>query len=169
MMLFLVSVEGDIVVTDLPYSQGELADRIAIEAVLARYVHALDRHEIDLLDDVFLPEAKFDLSSSGGPVARWDSMKKFFRDEYAHRYAADFHLFSSIAIEFDQLRSTATSRSKVFNPRRLLGREPSAHEIAVGVYTDSWRKVADGWRIEARVWARALLIPIPALMAAADA
>jgi hypothetical protein len=51
--------------TDRPYSPDEVADRLEIEQVIARYVHALDARDYDILDDVFLPDTRFDLTEAG--------------------------------------------------------------------------------------------------------
>jgi ketosteroid isomerase-like protein len=62
--------------TDDPYSPGEIADRLAIEQVIARYVHALDARDYDALDDVFCPDARFDLTGTAraGRIAEGSSL-----------------------------------------------------------------------------------------------
>jgi hypothetical protein len=57
--------------TDGLYSLGEIADRLAIGQVIARYVHALDARDYDTLDDVFLPDTRFDLTEGGGITDSW--------------------------------------------------------------------------------------------------
>ena len=52
--------------TDRPFSLEEIADRLAIEYVIARYVHALDARDYDALDDAFMPDTWFDLTEAGG-------------------------------------------------------------------------------------------------------
>ena len=47
----------------MTYSLEEVSDRLAINETIIRYVHALDDHEIDVLDTVFLPYCKFYFSS----------------------------------------------------------------------------------------------------------
>ena len=56
--------------TDGLFSLDEIADRLAIEQVIARYVHALDARDYDALDDVFLPDTCFDLTEGGGNLWR---------------------------------------------------------------------------------------------------
>ena len=142
-------------VMDQPYGIEEIADRLAIQDVLSRYVHALDSREIDVLDDVFTPDADFDLSQAGGKIAPWREIKKYFEGDHQRRFELDFHLFSNIKIEFAKGRDTATTRSKVFNPRGT--RQPDGslvHSIAVGFYEDEWVRTPDGWRVKKRTWYR---------------
>ena len=47
------------------YSLAELADRVAINDLYARYVHAIDDKDYDELDRIFLPETVFDWTSFG--------------------------------------------------------------------------------------------------------
>ncbi len=56
--------------TDGLYCLDEIADRLAIEQVIARYVRALDARGYDALDDVFLPDTRFDLTEGGGIAGR---------------------------------------------------------------------------------------------------
>jgi SnoaL-like domain len=67
------------VATDSPYCLDEIADRLAIEQVIARYVHALDARDYDTLDDVFLPDARFDLTEAGGIAGPWVEVKRYYQ------------------------------------------------------------------------------------------
>jgi hypothetical protein len=146
------------VTKDAEFSLGEIADRLAIQHVIARYVHAIDSHDIETLDDVFLPDAEFDLTSAGGLKSSWPDIKVFFQTGHQERFAIDFHLFSNTKIDFDENRTGAVSSTKVFNPRRVAAHDTAEYqEFAVGVYRDTWRKVGDGWRIAQRVWTRTLV------------
>lgn len=149
---------------DVNYSLEEIGDRLAIQSVIARYVHALDSGDIELLDDVFLSDAEFDLTSAGGLRGSWPELKSYFSNEHRAKFARDFHLFSNVLVEFDEGRATAQTRSKVINPRVLPHADGSAAlgEIAVGVYQDSWRRSPDGWRIARRVWTRAFVLQVSA-------
>ena len=48
----------------------EIADRIALDDLMTRYVDAIDTKNWDLLDTVFTPDAILDYSTSGGPDAK---------------------------------------------------------------------------------------------------
>lgn len=137
---------------DSPYSPRETADRLAIEQVIARYVHALDARDYDRLDDVFLPDARFDLSEAGGIVGSWLEVKRYYQDNLA-AFADYQHAFANVLLEFDAGGSSARSRSKVINPCGMVGGDGTLHHFEiVGVYEDSWRRVPDGWRITERTW-----------------
>ncbi len=66
--------------TDGSYSLDEIADRLAIGQVIARYVHALDARDYDTLDDVFLPDTRFDLTEAGGIAGSWVEVKRYYQD-----------------------------------------------------------------------------------------
>lgn len=157
---------------DKPMSIDEVVDRMAIQDVLARYVHAIDQRDWDDLDNVFLPGTRFDLTTAGSIAAPWSEVKPHLKTNLA-RFVRDFHHFSSIKIDFGPDGNTASTKSKVINPRGLQraggdgsgtdgsggagGGEELRYEMAFGVYYDQWRRTGDGWRITERVWKRAFL------------
>jgi ketosteroid isomerase-like protein len=137
---------------DCPYSSGEIADRLAIEQVIARYVHALDARDYDRLDDVFLPDTRLDLSEAGGIVGSWVEVKRYYQDNLA-AFVDYQHAFTNVLLEFDAARRSARSRSKVINPCGIIGSDGRPHHFEiVGAYEDVWRRVPDGWRIAERTW-----------------
>jgi hypothetical protein len=136
---------------DSPYTSAELADRLAIEQVIARYVHALDARDYDRLDDVFLPDTRFDLSEAGGIVGSWLEVKRYYQDNLA-AFVDYQHAFTNVLLEFHG-RRRAHSRSKVINPCGMIGGDGELHHFeVVGAYEDDWRRVPDGWRIAERTW-----------------
>lgn len=138
--------------TDSPYSLDEIADRLAIEQVIARYVHALDARDYDTLDDVFLPDARFDLTEAGGIAGSWVEVKRYYQDNLG-AFVDYQHVFSNVLLEFEAERRTARSRSKVINPCGMMGGDGELHHFeVVGWYEDGWRRVPDGWRITERTW-----------------
>jgi len=139
-------------VTDGSYSAGEIADRLAIEQVIARYVHALDARDYDRLDDVFLPDTRFDLTEAGGIAGSWVEVKRYYQ-ENLEAFVDYQHVFSNVLLEFDAERRAARSRSKVINPCGTMGSDGKRHHFEiVGAYEDSWRRVPEGWRIAERTW-----------------
>jgi SnoaL-like domain len=137
---------------DCPYSAGEIADRLAIGQVIARYVHALDAWDYDTLDDVFLPDARLDLREAGGIAGLWTQVKRYYQDNL--KAFVDYrHVFANLLVEFDADRRGARSRTKVINPCGMLDRDGKLrHFEIVGAYEDGWRRVPDGWRIAERTW-----------------
>jgi hypothetical protein len=86
--------------TDGLYSLDEIADRLGIEQVIARYVHALDARDYDALDDVFLPDTCFDLTEGGGIAGSWTEVKRYYQDNL-EAFADYQHVFSNVLLEFD--------------------------------------------------------------------
>jgi hypothetical protein len=138
---------------DAIYSFDEVADRLAIHDVMARYVHALDAREYDRLDDVFTPDARCDFSSAGGITGTWAADIKPWYEKNLHVFVDYFHLIGNIRIELAPDRSTARTKSKVINPTGMRGEDGAIHHFeTVGVWDDGWTKTADGWRISERTW-----------------
>ena len=138
--------------TDSPYSPEEIADRLAIEQVIARYVHALDARDYDALDDVFAADARFDLTEAGGIAGSWAEVKKYYQDNLG-AFADYQHVFANVLVEFDAGRRGARSRAKVINPCGMTGSDGALHHFEVtGSCEDVWRRVPDGRRITGRTW-----------------
>ncbi len=134
------------------YSAEEVADRMAIHDLIATYVHAIDDGRYDDLDQVFLPETLFDLTSAGSVLAHWPEVKEIYRGN-SKVFVKYFHLYGNMQIKFDETRSTATMQSKVINPIGVNDEEGRLRLFQVqGVYDDVLRKTDDGWRITNRVW-----------------
>jgi hypothetical protein len=96
--------------TDGSYSLDEIADRLAIGQVIARYVHALDARDYDTLDDVFLPDTRFDLTEGGGIAGSWAEVKRYYQDNL-EAFVDYQHVFSNVLLEFDIGRRRARSRA----------------------------------------------------------
>jgi SnoaL-like domain len=138
-------------------SVDEIVSRIAIQDALARYAHAIDRRDFAALDEIFLPDANLDLSSGAGVSGTWPQIRAHLQRGLA-RFVLDFHHFSSVVVAIGPGLVTATSESKVINPRTRRDDDGGLHrEVAFGVYYDRWRRAEQGWRIAERVWQRAWL------------
>src|SRR4051812_44762297 len=55
----------------------ELADRLAIQDLIARYPLAVDGRDWDALDELFTPDARIDFTAFGGPAGDLASTKSF--------------------------------------------------------------------------------------------
>ena len=60
-----------------PHELEALADRLAIEDLLTRYAHAVDRHDWDLYRSVFTDDAHIDYTSAGGIAGTLDEAVSF--------------------------------------------------------------------------------------------
>jgi ketosteroid isomerase-like protein len=138
---------------DQDYSHAEVADRLAIEQVIARYVHALDDRDYDTLDAVFAQDAHFDLTAAGGISGAWAATIKPWYAANLAAFEHYFHTFMNTRVELSEDRTEASSRSKVINPCGMRGEDGELHHFEiVGAYEDRWRKTSDGWRITERTW-----------------
>lgn len=137
---------------DVPYSPEEVADRLAIQDVMARYAHGLDARDYDALDGVFLANAIIDLTDAGSPRGTWLEIKPFY-EANLRNFVYYFHAITNMQIEFNRDRSEARSVSKVINPVGMLGEDGQVHFFeTIGHHHDSWRKTPEGWRISERRW-----------------
>jgi hypothetical protein len=133
------------------FTQAEIADRMEIQHRVNLYCHALDNHEWDQLDEVFMPDAVLDFSCLGLAPHTWLQMKERLRIE---RHAAfDQHIYSNTYITFSDDGQKAVTLSKVYNPQGMLGPDGEIHFFGNhGEYRDEWEKTDLGWRIRNRLW-----------------
>jgi hypothetical protein len=170
----------------------EISDRLEIEELYSRYVHAVDAGEHGVLEDIFVAETVFDWTSSGGPRETWAEAKHgpMLKNEM---FPFVFHACVNVVIDFDGVDGVddgagsgsgldpapegATVRSKTIHPTGLYGPdgEPVLYQVH-GVYVDRVRRTAAGWRIVERVWHGAWAVGgltfaggIPEMLAAAGA
>lgn len=134
----------------------ELADRLEIIELYARYVHAGDTHDIATLDDlVFLDETTLDYRSAGASLSIWKDAK---RDAFFNGvFPLGFHVSVNQIIEFeDAERTAATVRAKTMNPWGAEGSpnegDPDRFYLVLGMHTDRLVRTERGWRFASRVW-----------------
>lgn len=137
---------------DAEYSAREVADRLAIAEQINRYVWALDDHQYDLMDDVFLPECRFDMTSAGGIKGTWKADVKAYFDENLRAFENYIHTFTNVQITFGEDGDTAVSRSKVLNPCGLRIDGKLRHFETTGEYRDNWVRTPEGWRVQERTF-----------------
>ena len=126
----------------------EIADRLAIEAVLTRYAWALDTREFDRLDEVFTPDAELDYTTAGGIKGSYPEVKAWLTKVLPF-FPAYQHLVTNQEITIDG--DTATSRAGFYNPMghdRTDGTRVYFH--CGGEYRDQLVRTSEGWRIKNR-------------------
>jgi hypothetical protein len=136
----------------MTYSLEEMADRMAINDLITYYVHAIDAGNYDDLDNVFLPDTIFDLTSAGAIKGPWTEVKEYYR---ANRvvYEHYFHMYGNLLITFDADRASARVKSKVLNPIGIRDDKGKLRIFQVdGSYDDIFVKMPAGWRIKERIW-----------------
>lgn len=130
----------------------EISDRLEIQDLLARYALAIDRRELDRLDDLFTDDAVVDYTEFGGPRGDLATIKTFLADVLP-RHVGHQHLVGSIVIDLDG--DEAMVRSICHNPM-LLRDEGASSGTAVRPYfcglwyRDSLVRTPAGWRIRER-------------------
>lgn len=137
------------------------ADRQAIEALLVRYVWAIDDKDLDALDDVFTPDAAIDYTSSGGIRGAYPEIKQWLARTLA-AFPMTQHLLANVDVVVDG--DTATARSAFSNPMGAATRAGPLHVFQIGGrYDDRLVRTADGWRIaerlETQLWMSGSLPP----------
>ena len=126
----------------------EISDRLEIQDVLARYSHAIDRHDWTGLDAVFTPDAVIDYTEFGGPRAALPEIKTFLQ-KVLPMHAGHYHLVATslITVEGD----TAEARSVCHNPMVLDRDDGRTHVYFCGLwYHDQLIRTPAGWRIRER-------------------
>ncbi|GAA3884451.1 hypothetical protein GCM10022381_28290 [Leifsonia kafniensis] len=131
----------------------EIGDRLEIQDIYARYVHAVDKADYDTLDArVFTSDAMFDYSQANGPVFTWTELREadmFGGNGFEHI----FHLSSNLVIDFDETGTRASCYSKTFNPWAKTDDDGKALTFQIhGTYYDVVEKTERGWRIAGRRW-----------------
>ena len=126
-----------------------LADRLAIDDLLTRYAHAIDRKDYELLDTVFTPDAHVDYTAAGGVAGAYPEVRAWLEKTLA-MFPMTQHTVTNRRVAIDG--DTATSVSYFSNPMSLPEKEGKTPMFFVGgYYHDRLRRTPDGWRIIERV------------------
>jgi hypothetical protein len=126
----------------------DLADRAEIHDLLVRYATAIDGRRWDLLDTVFLPDARLDYRSAGGIAGRFPEVKAWLA-EVLPMFRVTQHLILNPVVDVDG--DSARSTAQFLNPNEAtIKGEPWLFTVG-GVYHDLLARTADGWRISRRV------------------
>jgi 3-phenylpropionate/cinnamic acid dioxygenase small subunit len=126
----------------------ELIDRLEINDLLTRYTQAIDEQNWDLLDTVFVPDAKVDYTSSGGIAGTYPEARKWL-SEVLPMFSATAHYISNSRVELDG--DSARAVTAVYNPMFMRMPDGSEHTFTVGAYYhDDLVRTSEGWRIATR-------------------
>ncbi len=134
---------------DRELSIREISDRMQIHDVLLRYTTAIDTDDLDLLDQVFTPDAHVDYTSSEGPAGPYPEIKAWLGRALA-AFPMRQHGILNTRIELDGDRARAVSI--LFNPMGAPAADGGQHLFVVGgQYRDELVWTPDGWRISQRI------------------
>lgn len=141
----------------MTYSLQEISDRLEIDDLYARYIHAVDDREFSPLEEIFIPETVFDWTASGGIRDVWSNVREgdFITGEL---FPYVFHMCANLRIDFDEpdadgIVDGATVKSKTIHPtgRPDANGEPHLFQVQ-GAYTDRLQRIGGKWRMTERVW-----------------
>jgi hypothetical protein len=121
-----------------------LLDRDDVAACLLRYTRGVDRHDSELMESAFTPNAHLDYAAFvGGPaeLARW------LNEVHEQFYRAHLHYSTNFTIEIDH--DIAHAESYFF--ACLWRKDESGADVASGRYVDQLERTPDGWRIARRL------------------
>ena len=122
-----------------------IADRLEIHELIARYTHALDYHNIPLMQDIWTDDCRFQADEPEVNVSGIEALMAFFRETVA-AVPHVRHVISNLYVD-DQGGSEAICNAYVqiidFDTHTL---------IAAGRYRDELVRTASGWRIRNRVF-----------------
>lgn len=127
---------------------GELADRVAISDLIARYSVLVDSAQWDAVTELFTADARIDFSAFGSPVMSPPELRDFLASSLPV-FRRTQHLMGLPTI--DLAGDTATARTPCLNPMVIDNRDGSTAAWLIGLwYDDTLRRTGAGWRFAAR-------------------
>jgi hypothetical protein len=121
-----------------------------VETLLYRYAHAYDSDDIDGAVACFLPDGLMRVSSRPEPVRGHDELKSFLSAARQARHDAATqprHLVTNVLV--DVAADGASARARAYMSLLLSGFSGLVLDCA-GVYEDTLRRTAEGWRFAER-------------------
>ncbi len=129
-------------------SLQEISDRLEIEDLLARYSHAIDDRDWDLLDEVFTADALIDYSETGGEKGSVAQIKAWL-PVAMERFPRYQHMVATKRLELEG--DSARCRTILFNPMVHRAEDGSEQVFFIGLwYRDRLVRTEKGWRIAER-------------------
>ncbi|MEO3803648.1 nuclear transport factor 2 family protein [Nonomuraea sp. B1E8] len=137
----------------------EIADRLEITGLLARYCHALDSGRWHLLDEVFTPGAVIDYTSAGGVRGTRDEVTAWLAGVLAH-WPGRLHLIGApiIDVRDGEARVSAPFTDTLAPTKDLVAGPQAAGGFlhGGGWYHHRMRRTSGGWRsvelVEEQSW-----------------
>lgn len=138
----------------------ELSDRAEIADLIARYSHAVDRLQLEELDDLFTDDAVIDYSAFGAPRGTLPEIRAFLAEALAG-HGRYYHLAATSRIELHG--DEAECHTICHNPMILPGGgdRPDLLYFCGLWYHDRLVRTPAGWRIAERVEEKCYLATLP--------
>jgi hypothetical protein len=134
------------------FSAAEVAHRLEIDDLYARYCHHADSSDIQALDEVFAADARLDYTADGAPDVEPYAIARdgdVFRGRIFWRVA---HHYTNLLIRFDDDHASARVTMKVWCLAATAEEAGSPVAVLIGTYDDVLVNQPGGWRIQHRVW-----------------
>jgi ketosteroid isomerase-like protein len=135
---------------------GQLADREAITAVLARYCHAVDHLDWDELASVYHEDATDRHGAYQGSAA---GFLEWVKPQFTTRFTATMHSIGNVLIDLDGAR--ALSRCQVRADHLIKDELGGGIFQFWGDYVDVFERRAGQWKILHRIVARRFVNVVP--------
>ncbi|HEY0237656.1 MAG TPA: nuclear transport factor 2 family protein [Friedmanniella sp.] len=120
------------------------ADRFEIYELLALHAHVFDANELDRVDELFTPDATYDMRSSGlGLFTGVDQLRAAAGQMFASGHAPRAHHLTNVVVTHAD-DDTATVRSKAL----MIMSDGGFHSVT---YDDTVRRLDGRWRVSSRV------------------
>ncbi|WP_010125933.1 nuclear transport factor 2 family protein [Sphingomonas sp. KC8] len=137
----------------------DVADRLEINELLARYCHALDQKDWPAFHAVFTDDATLDFTAFGGPKGTAGELEAFLAPVLDSLIASQ-HMVSTVIVDIDG--DQAKARSAAIVPMTALAADGGEQTSLSGLwYEDQLVRTSAGWRIryrrQVRGWAIASL------------
>lgn len=137
----------------------EIADRLEINELLARYCHALDRKDWPAFRACFAGDAQLDFTAFGGPRGDVATLETFLIP-VLNGLASAQHMVASVTIDLEG--DSAKVRSAGLVPMTAHTPDGGLHTVFNGLwYEDECVRTPAGWKFRARVQVRAWIHNAP--------
>jgi hypothetical protein len=125
----------------------EIADRLALGELLARYVRAVDGGDWPLLDSVFVPDAIIDFSATGGVRGDRETVKRWLAEVLA-AWPGRQHLIGAVTmtVDGDEARLSASFADTLAPSRSTIAATKPGFVRGGGWYHHRLIRTPDGWR-----------------------
>ena len=124
-----------------------LVRRQAVVDLLLRYATAIDTHDWDLLDTIFLPDADCDYSQAGGFRGPYPEIRAWLAEVLAPMQTQ--HMLTNHVIEVDGDAATASTYLQAEHRIILDDGAPTFYTFR-GIYRDRLVRAGSGWAIAVR-------------------
>ena len=127
----------------------EIADRLEIAELMARYADMVDRRDWTKMDRIFALEATIDFRPSGGRAGPFREMLAWL-DRALDSWPNNLHMITNLIIDLDG--DAARTRCYFHVPTAREAHEGAQYTVThSGRYLDRLIRTSDGWRIVERV------------------